>query len=450
MVQMRFPNCPECDHPEFDRPDKMLRVASGNNVGDTAIVAARRRAQIEPPSPPAGHHTGTHLVGRCEPKCSLDKLYMCKTEKACTATEVQGRWTPHPAGLPKPKGAASGYCSNGCSEKYPSYCKTEAQCTKVGGVYKTKTRLGMPSVKVCDVTNAPCDAALLLAECGGTNVDKVSQQGLELCDDKCGQYISQNYEHCSAHPPKGVTKAQWISHFGPIVTMCKSFREEPSLERCARQMEQATNELNAICCTNNTHCASNHGSPTKCIGACADAFLPFFEECGAVFLRADKSAPSALGRFYHTCTANGKQDAFQNPKLCVANNGNAPFWAIEFRKGCSVWIKYINAQTHSAEAEFVQLVAVGVVSIDELLQLAKTVCGKLTMVQRIAEDFSGILALAGIDEKGDKLTITVNHPTTGNTQVEVTNTAANKRTVKAGWKSSFDVNVFNPEHCPAH
>ena len=60
-----------------------------------------------------------------------------------------------------------------------------------------------------------------------------------------------------------------------------------------------------------------------------------------------------------------------------------------------------------------------------------------------------ILALAGIDEQGDKLTITVNHPTTGNTQVEVTNTAANKRTVKEGWKSSFDVNVFDPEHCPA-
>jgi len=58
------------------------------------------------------------------------------------------------------------------------------------------------------------------------------------------------------------------------------------------------------------------------------------------------------------------------------------------------------------------------------------------MVQRIAEDFFGILALAGIDEQGDKLTITVNHPTTGNTQVEVTNTAANKRTVKEGWKFS--------------
>jgi hypothetical protein len=96
----------------------------------------------------------------------------------------------------------------------------------------------------------------------------------------------------------------------------------------------------------------------------------------------------------------------------------------------------------------VRLVAVSGVSINELQEKAKTVCGKLAMVKRLAEDFSGILALVGIEEKGEVLTITVNHPTTGNMDVQVTNTQSNKRAVKAGWKKVYDANVFNPDRCP--
>jgi hypothetical protein len=77
-----------------------------------------------------------------------------------------------------------------------------------------------------------------------------------------------------------------------------------------------------ICCTNNTQCAANNGSPTKCTEACASAFFPFFSECGALFLVGEKTTgqPSSLGRFYHTCTASNR-DA--DKKLCTANAANA-------------------------------------------------------------------------------------------------------------------------------
>ena len=42
----------------------------------------------------------------------------------------------------------------------------------------------------------------------------------------------------------------------------------------------------------------------------------------------------------------------------------------------------------------------GGVTTDTLLDNAKTICGKTDMVKRLAEDFSGILALSKVDEKG--------------------------------------------------
>lgn len=158
---------------------------------------------------------------------------------------------------------------------------------------------------------------------------------------------------------------------------------------------------------------------------------------------------SALGKFYHTCTAqHGEELESNNRKLCVANNGNAPFTAIEFRANCQVWIKYVDAKTKGAHKDFVQMVAVEHLSIAQLLDVAKSICGKPDMIKRMAVDFSGILALAGVDEKGDTLTITINHPTTGNTDVVVINNGRNKRAVTQQWKSHFNVNVFSPDKCP--
>jgi hypothetical protein len=71
------------------------------------------------------------------------------------------------------------------------------------------------------------------------------------------------------------------------------------------------------------------------------------------------------------------------------------------------------------------------------------------MVKRIAEDFSGLLALSNVNEKGSKLNITVNHPQLGNVQVEVTNSPDNLKAVKkSGWKVDYDSKVFSPDRCP--
>ena len=77
-----------------------------------------------------------------------------------------------------------------------------------------------------------------------------------------------------------------------------------------------------------------------------------------------------------------------------------------------MFIKYIDAKTKKL-SDFVRLVAVGQQSVDQLLDVAKTLCGKPKMINRFAEDFAGILVLADIPVKGNKLTI--NHSTTGNT-----------------------------------
>ena len=82
--------------------------------------------------------------------------------------------------------------------------------------------------------------------------------------------------------------------------------------------------------------------------------------------------------------------------------------------------------------------------------VAKRVCGKPDMITRVAQDFPGILALAGIDETSEKLRVIVNHPATGNTEVEVTNTAANLREVRKVWRQKLDVNAFSPDKCPLH
>lgn len=342
-------------------------------------------------------------------------------------------------------------CEPACSVERPYECRDEHQCDRIGGVFKTKVRLGMPSIKQCDVTNAPCDASLFVAECAGRNANKIGREGIELCDDKCGQFIIRNYDRCAKHPPKGMGKHQWTTHFGPIVAMCNSVRKDPSLSRCTSQLEEATNEMNRVCCTKHTGCAGNNGAPTKCTGKCADTFVPFFQECGAIFLKEQHNRHnerSSIGRFYHTCTANKHNDlGAPNRKLCVANSGKTPWVDIEFRANCAVFIKYIDAKTKKP-SEFVRLVAVGQQSVDQLLDVAKTVCGKAKMINRFAEDFAGILVLADIPVKGKKLKITINHPATGNSEVEVMNEVENRHTIK-GWEKKFDVNVFNPEHCPA-
>lgn len=158
---------------------------------------------------------------------------------------------------------------------------------------------------------------------------------------------------------------------------------------------------------------------------------------------------SPIGRFYQTCTAKHHELGQQDKRQCYAHAGRTPFVDIEFRTGCAVYIKYVDAKSHTT-SNFVRLVAVGHQSIDQLLDVAKTVCGKPKMIDRVAEDFAGILNLANVDVEGNTLKITINHPATGNKEVKVTNTGANRKAVKTVWRKKFDVNVFNPEHCPAH
>ena len=395
----------------------------------------------------SGLYTGTHGIGSCRSRAACEK--------------ASGKWTDShlppcpnfmPEGIPcsVPWGP-HGSCQQSCSTASPRDCRSKGECEAIGGLWKSHANLGRPSTMTCDVTAAPCDIGLFVAECGKTGdlshaENNAQREGVELCDDKCGRFIMRNYDHCSAHPPKGMSKAQWKTHFGPIVSMCKSFHSDPTLNHCARRVEESTVVLNKLCCTDKTQCQANGGTPTKCSGACADAFLPFFAECGAVL--AGKGEKSSLGKFYRVCTASNAQIG-PDKKLCHANSGNAPFVEISFRRGCEIWIKYVDAKTKAESPDFVQLVSVGRISIDQIQEVARSVCGKLTMIQRLAEDFSGLLALNDIDEKGDTLKITVNHPATGNTEVEVTNTPTNKAAVKAsGWKQSFNVNVFSPEHCP--
>ena len=70
------------------------------------------------------------------------------------------------------------------------------------------------------------------------------------------------------------------------------------------------------------------------------------------------------------------------------------------------------------------------------------------MLKRVAEDFSGLLALSGINERVGKLNITVNHPLAGNQIVEVTNNKDNlDRVKKSNWEQTVD-DSFTPAACP--
>merc|ERR1712195_256882 len=101
-----------------------------------------------------------------------------------------------------------------------------------------------------------------------------ANQGVALCDNQCGRYITSNYNRCQKKPPAGMTKGQWQEHFGPIVSMCKSFQKDRSLSRCARMSTEATETLTKVCCTKATQCKANHGAPTKCTGRCLTCSYP--------------------------------------------------------------------------------------------------------------------------------------------------------------------------------
>lgn len=139
-------------------------------------------------------------------------------------------------------------------------------------------------------------------------------------------------------------------------------------------------------------------------------------------------------QFYNTCAGAG-DGSLQDPALCSANSGNAPWVAIEFRPDCSIWVKYVDAASKTATDDFVRLVGVAAgdvhVSADQLMEVAKSICGPAAAARRFAEDFSGILALANVDET-PKMTLMVNHPTHGNANVRVTNNGDNRAMIHDG------------------
>lgn len=336
---------------------KLDGIVEPGSTGGGGGSSGNRRLQLPapPPAPP-----GVRFVGRCIDACSVANIDSCYSKPACEG--ASGRWIERhlqpcpdfmPMGVPcSVPWDPTGDCEHACSVSNPFDCKTEDQCQSIGGVWKTSpTRPGWPAEKKCDVTHAPCDLQLFMAECASTN------DHLEMCDDKCGRFIERYYEQCATHPPKGMTTTQWKTHFGPIVAMCKSFRGDHDQEECARRMQEATTTLNNLCCNDKTQCRANDGAPTKCSGACADAFLPFFAECGSVLAKA--TGGSALGRFYKTCTADSHQQIGPDKKLCVANDQSAPFTAIQFRQGCEIWIKFVDTKTKTESTSYLQLVSVG-------------------------------------------------------------------------------------------
>lgn len=354
-------------------------VEPGSNGGDASGQHRRLQVPAPPPAPP-----GVRFVGRCIDACTVANIGSCLSKEACEG--ASGRWIeqhlpPCPNFLPMGVPCSvpwdpQGTCEHSCSVAHPYDCQNEAQCQRIGGMWKSAapSRPGLPAQKKCDVTHAPCDVQLFIAECATTN------DQLELCDDTCGRFIARNYERCAAHPPQGMTQAQFKTHFGPIVSMCKSFQADHDQHACASRMQEATVTLTSLCCTDETQCRANDGSPTECSGACADAFVPFFAECGT--LLAKVTGTSALGRFYQTCTANSKSQIGPDKKLCVANDHNAPFTAIQFRQGCEIWIKYVDTKTKTESSSYLQLVSVGkgydaalgfepMISIKQIMLVAK-------------------------------------------------------------------------------
>ena len=216
------------------------------SCGGTAVAGAQ--AMNAPPHRQL-QATGPHLqpqgtiVGRCERGCSPELLFLCRTEFACKFAE--GRWqknTPQPQPTPPEAGVTpppTGHCLPGCSVNDPFACKSADQCNGIGGTWRTRTQLGRPNTQICDVSNAPCDAMELLFAC-----NTAENEGVGLCGDQCGRFVLDSYDRCAAHPPSGMTKAQWQTQIGPIASMCKSIREDGAQERCAAKIEEATASMN--------------------------------------------------------------------------------------------------------------------------------------------------------------------------------------------------------------
>jgi hypothetical protein len=247
-----------------------------------------------------------------------------------------------------------------------------------------------------------------------------------------------------------MTRETFTEQFGPIVRMCKTIDHDPNMQRCASNSDEAVMSMNRVCCTDDKDCEANGGVPTKCTGDCADAFLPYFEKCGPLMMTQSNDV-SSLGKFYETCTASHGNMFVRDSKLCSANDGTVPWVAIEFREGCSVFVKYVDKATGQATPDFVRLVSAGSppVSAEQLLATSKEVCKKNRMVKSFAEDFSGIMTLSNIDFE-DEVILTVNHPATGNTDVVATMSGQNRDAVEKQWRRAYNVRTFNPELCGGH
>lgn len=394
------------------------------------------------------------VYAHCEEPCSMTNIYACRDADACAG--VGGSWRSFqvpPGGAPGDingvAGGSSGSCEPGCSVQNSYQCNTQDECEGIGGTYEARNMHisgnfpPPPPQMFCNVTLARCDLETFVGTCASSTAG--GHESWQLCEADCGRFITSNYERCQREPPAGMTSSQFTEQFGPIVQMCNTVNSDPQLERCASTSAEAMSTMQRVCCSDNAECDANNGVPTRCTGDCADAFIPYFETCGPQLLAHDDS--SALAAFYSVCTDSGSGD-IQDPKLCSDNSGNSPWVAAEFRSGCSVWVKYIDSKTHET-SDFVRLVGVGnpMVSTAQLLDVAKDVCGKLNMVKRFAEDFSGLLALSNMHE-GKTVQLTINDPAAGNQVVHATNSGANRDAVKAQWTGSYDANVFNPDRCP--
>ena len=395
------------------------------------------------------------VYAHCEEQCSMTNIYACRDESGCAG--VGGTWRSFNSGMNVPGGMGpadgpdmGGSCEPGCSVQNSYQCQTETECEGIGGTYQARHMHTYPGEMTpptpsmfCNVTLARCDLETFVGTCAASTAG--GHTSAALCEADCGRFITSNYARCQHEPPAGMTSSQFTEQFGPIVQMCRTVNEDPQLERCASTMAEAAATLQRVCCDDDADCAANGGVPTTCTGDCADAFIPFFETCGPTLLQGDDA--SSLSTLYSVCTDSGSGE-LQDPKLCSDNSGNSPWVAIEFRSGCSVWVKYIDSKTHTT-SDFVRLVGVGkpMVATAQLLDVSKDVCGKLNMVKRFAEDFSGIMALSDMTE-GDTVALTINNPTTGNTVVHATMSGANRDAAKKQWQGSYSVNTFNPDQCP--
>jgi hypothetical protein len=427
-------------------------------VGPNGGIVGRRLEDVIDPGIVVDPGIGDGQVyAHCEEPCSMTNIYACRDQDACAG--VGGTWrdfhTECPPGAgecppPIADGGGGGSCEPGCSVQNSYNCRTEDECESIGGTYEGRNMHlppgdypPPPPSMFCNVTLARCDLETFVGTCAASTAG--GHESWQLCEADCGRFITQNYQRCQREPPAGMTSSQFTEQFGPIVQMCNTVNSDPQLERCASTSQEAVATMQRVCCDDDADCAANNGVPTRCTGDCADAFIPYFETCGPQLMIHDDS--SALAAFYSVCTDSGSGD-MQDPKLCHDNSGNSPWVAAEFRSGCSVWVKYIDSKTHET-SDFVRLVGVGdpMVSTAQLLDVSKDICGKLNMVKRFAEDFSGILALSGLDE-GKTVPLTVNEPATGNRVVHATNSGANRDAVKTQWQAAYDANVFNPDRCP--